>query len=246
MQVFSLVYGRRLADLGYDKNSENLKTLLQLVAFATIIKNRFGVGLNHFQRELIKMKYDDLALELQTHVNELSKRDSTLDNAVFWELVYSDVSEKVDDDLTKMYLLNRHMVNIGLGGLRVIRNPNKPNCEGDYYTINGAQFILSIKVPELPVSGLVYKKTVDFDEKNGVSFSERTNILDKFCASKNLSKSNVQEFKDYLIKCCKVENAVALILSDEAMEAAKDYVLRHKICFQAKWNGLEAAKALLS
>lgn len=192
------------------------------------------------------MKYDDLALELQTYVNELSKRDSILNNAVFWEIVYSDVSEKVEDDLTKMFLLNRYMMKIGLGGLRVIRNPNKLNREGDYYTINGAQYIISIKVPELPVSGLAFKRSVDLDEKNGVGFSERTNIVDKFCTSKKLSKSSVKGFKTHLIKHFKVESAVASILSDEAIEAAKDYVLRHKICFQAKWNGLEAAKALLS
>lgn len=192
------------------------------------------------------MENNKLAMELQNHVKELGKKDSALNNAVFWELVYNGVSESVEDDLTKMFVLNKYMMDINLGGLRVIRDSKKINNEGDYYTITGAQFIISVKVPELTVSGLVHKNSVRYDDVNGVAFTDRINIVEKFCESKGLSEKQTKDFTAYLIKELKVEDAIALILSDEAMDAAKDYILRHKICFQAKWNGLEAVKALLN
>lgn len=188
----------------------------------------------------------DLAMELHKHVIDLSNKDSALNDAVFWELVYDDVSDKIEDDLTKMFVINEFMANKKLGGLRVIRDHNKPNNEGDYYTITGAQHIISIKVPELVVSGLVSKQPVNYEAENGVKFSDRINILDRFCKSKGLNVKKAKEFKAYLIENLKVEQAVSSILSVEAIEAAKDYVLRHKICFQAKWNGLDAVKSLLN
>jgi len=43
-----------------------------------------------------------------------------------------------------------------------------------------------------------------------------------------------------------IDDAINRILSADAMKGAADYVLRNKICFQAKWNGVENVKALLN
>jgi len=111
------------------------------------------------------MENKELAIELGKRVKQLIKKDSSLSNAIFWEFIYEKVEDAIEDDLTKMYLLNRYMMDIRLGGLRVIRDRKKINNEGDYYTITGAQHIIAVRVPELPVAGSVVKEKIYFRQR---------------------------------------------------------------------------------
>ncbi len=188
---------------------------------------------------------DLVFIELSNYVADLAKRDETLKNAVFWELVYDEVSTQIENDFVKMFLINKFMIDLNMGGLRIIKDSTKPYNEGDYYTITGAQFIIGVKVPELPVNGLVTKTIVNTG-KDGVAISERMNLIANFCKAKSFDKNRVIEFTKYLKKKLKVEDYAKLVLSEDAIKQAEDYVLREEICFQAKWNGIEAVKNLLN
>ena len=193
-----------------------------------------------------KMENKELAIELGKRVKQLIKKDSSLSNAIFWEFIYEKVEDAIEDDLTKMYLLNRYMMDIRLGGLRVIRDRKKINNEGDYYTITGAQHIIAVRVPELPVAGSVVKEKIYFDKDGGVNFTDRRNIFDTFCKDQKLTNKKQKDFKSFLQDKLGIDDAINRILSADAMKGAADYVLRNKICFQAKWNGVENVKALLN
>ncbi len=192
------------------------------------------------------MENKELAIELGKRVKQLIKKDSSLSNAIFWEFIYEKVEDAIEDDLTKMYLLNRYMMDIRLGGLRVIRDRKKINNEGDYYTITGAQHIIAVRVPELPVAGSVVKEKIYFDKDGGVNFTDRRNIFDTFCKDQKLTNKKQKDFKSFLQDKLGIDDAINRILSADAMKGAADYVLRNKICFQAKWNGVENVKALLN
>jgi hypothetical protein len=117
--------------------------------------------------------------------------------------------------------------------------------EGDYYTITGAQHIISVKVPELVVDGRVFKKSIDFDKEGGVNFVDRVNIFEKFCKSESLTEKNANEFRAWLKDIFKIKEVVEQIMDKDALEKADNWILRHNIIFQAKWNGVEKVRELL-
>ncbi len=188
----------------------------------------------------MKTLNETLVPKLAAHVDELKKKDPAMAQAVRWELIYESLRQHIDDDLELLCVINSYLRTKGLD-LKLVSldgRANRINKEGEYYTINGGQFIVATQCVDCPVSGRVFRDRIN---RNALHPADRANIVTRFCNRQKLTKRQSEAFHQYLYQKMDIRTVVKAIMNDTAMSEAREFRVRNKLIREVKWNSLDSA-----
>jgi len=138
-------------------------------------------------------EYASLLDELLKREKALVKQDNNLRRLVFFDLLYDAILEKTNHPVETLLYVNRYLMEKLAGDLKILKTVKGE----DYFTINGGQLICAVKVPEIVISGRVFREAVTHEL---VPFSVKNNVVRSFIDGAGLcGKKKKKNVYNYII-----------------------------------------------
>ena len=182
----------------------------------------------------------DLLSQIFDHEKKLVEKDSSMKQAVLFELMYNKIVEKTESDIEALLYTNIFLTSKGLD-LKL-----KKSRDSWYYTINGGQFICAQSVPLIHISGRVSRDKVnDYVPSNiAMSFFNEEKYTDHRTRQ---GEFNVKALKLYsAVEKEIIGDEIEKLFSQKNQAHVKNMLARNSIAFQAINNGIDNVEKVIA
>ncbi len=200
----------------------------------------------NFKEIIMKANNDEqkeikaLLSQIFDHEKKLVEKDSSMKNAILFELMYNKIVEKTESNIEALLYVNIFLKSKGLD-LKLAKSR-----DSWYYTINGAQFICAQSVPLINIDGRVFKEKVDCYVPCNIamSFFNEKKYIDSRTRQGEMNSKGGKIFSAVEKEIIGDETEKLFSQRNEAY--VKSMVARNSIAFQAINNGIDNVEKVIN